>query len=150
MDSKDSYTIPSIDKLVNGSSTHQILSFLDAYLGYNQIRMSKDDEEKTPFINEYGRFCYSVMPFGLKNVGATYERMMDTIFKDQIGRNMEVYVDDMVVKSESMDAHAIDLKEVFRVLERHNMRLNPKCVFGVREGKFLGFMRTQMGIEANL
>nr|KYP48011.1 Retrovirus-related Pol polyprotein from transposon 412 family [Cajanus cajan] len=100
-------------------------------------------------------YCYRVMPFGLKNAGAmmelaTYQRLMDKVFHRQIRRNMEVYVDDMVVKTTSTEAHVADLAEVFGHIRRHNMRLNPeKCVFGVQGGKFLGFMITSRGIEAN-
>nr|KYP48409.1 Retrovirus-related Pol polyprotein from transposon opus [Cajanus cajan] len=107
-------------------------------------------EEKTAFITETANYCYRVMPFGLKNAGATYQRLMNKIFQDQIGRCLEVYVDDMVVKSEDVSAHMCDLAEVFRALRQHRMRLNPeKCVFGVSGGKFLGFMLSSRGIEAN-
>nr|KYP57235.1 Transposon Ty3-G Gag-Pol polyprotein [Cajanus cajan] len=140
---KDSYPLPSIDRLVDRASGHALLSFLDAYSGYNQIMM-------TSFITDHANYCYRVMPFGLKNAGATYQRLMDKVFHHQIGRNMEVYVDDMVVKTISATDHATDLAEVFAQIRRHNMRLNPeKCVFGVQGGKFLGLMITSKGIEAN-
>ena len=90
------------------------------------------------------------MPFGLKNAGATYQRLVNKMFSKQIGRNMEVYVDDMLVKSKEELAHLDDLKETFAILKQYQMRLNPsKCVFGVASGKFLGFMVSQRGIEAN-
>ena len=90
------------------------------------------------------------MSFGLKNVGATYKRLMEKIFKGMIGRSVEVYMDDIVVKSDSCDQHIKDLQEVFDTLQRTNMRLNPeKCAFGVEGGKFLGFMLTHRGIVAN-
>nr|KYP37991.1 Transposon Ty3-I Gag-Pol polyprotein [Cajanus cajan] len=147
---KDSYPLPSIDRLVDGASGHALLSFLDAYSGYNQIMMYPPDEVHTSFITDHANYCYRVMPFGLKNAGATYQRLMDKVFHQQIGRNMEVYVDDMVVKTTSAVDHAIDLVEVFAQVRKHNMRLNPeKCVFGVQGGKFLGFMITSRGIEAN-
>ena len=96
-------------------------------------------------------YCYKVMPFGLKNAGATHQRLMNKVFKEQIGRNMEVYVDDMIVKSCVVDEHLKDLEEVFVKIRKYNLRLNPeKCVFGVRGGKLLGFMLTNRGIEANL
>jgi len=99
------------------------------------------DIEKTTFIKESSNYYYQVMPLGLKNAGATYQRLMDKIFENQIGRNMEVYVDDMVVKSETFDQHLQDLIEIFGQLRLYNIRLNPaKCVFGVEGGKFLGFM----------
>nr|KYP55442.1 Retrovirus-related Pol polyprotein from transposon 17.6 [Cajanus cajan] len=147
---KDAYPLPCIDRLVDGASGHSIFSFLDAYSGYNQIKMYPVDKEKTAFITENANFCYKVMPFGLKNAGATYQRLMDKVFRGQIGRNIEIYVDDMVVKSNSMADHVADLTEIFGELREHNMRLNPeKCTFGVRGGKFLGFMLSARGIEAN-
>nr|KYP64946.1 Retrovirus-related Pol polyprotein from transposon 17.6 [Cajanus cajan] len=147
---KDAYPLPCIDRLVDGASGHSIFSFLDAYSGYNQIRMHSADEEKTAFITESANFCYKVMPFGLKNAGATYQRLMDKVFQGQIGRNIEIYVDDMVVKSNSLSGHLADLAEIFGELRKHNMRLNPeKCTFGVKGGKFLGFMLSARGIEAN-
>nr|KYP60498.1 Transposon Ty3-G Gag-Pol polyprotein [Cajanus cajan] len=147
---KDAYPLPNIDRLVDGASGHKFLSFLDAYSGYNQIRMHPQDEEKTAFITEMANYCYRVMPFGLKNAGATYQRLMNKIFHHQIGRSMEVYVDDMVVKSSDVSAHTQDLTDVFQALRQHQMRLNPeKCVFGVSGDKFLGFMLSNRGIEAN-
>ena len=112
--------------------------------------MAKEDQEKTAFITSQGLYCYKVMPFGLKNVGATYQRLVNKMFDQQIGRNMEVYVDDMLVKSKEELAHLDDLKETFATLKTHQMRLNlSKCVFGVASGKFLEFMVSQRGIEAN-
>ena len=98
-----------------------------------------------------GLYCYKVMPFGLKNVGAIYQRLVNKMFSKQIGRNMKVYVDDMLVKSKEELAHLDDLKEMFATLRQYQMKLNPsKCVFGVVSRKFLGFMVSQRGIEANL
>ena len=91
------------------------------------------------------------MPFGLKNAGATYQRLVNKIFSKQIGRNMEVYVDNMLVKSREELVHLDDLKEMFTTFKQYQMKLNPaKCIFGVALGKFLGFMESQRGIEANL
>nr|KYP61307.1 Retrovirus-related Pol polyprotein from transposon 17.6 [Cajanus cajan] len=147
---KDAYPLPNIDRLVNGAADHKFLTFLDAYSGYNQIRMHPRDENKMAFVTESSNYCYQVMSFGLKNVGATYQRLMDKIFGDQIGKNMEIYVDDMVVKSIDTLSHVADLAEVLHALRKHQMRLNPdKCVFGVSGGKFLGFMLSSRGIEAN-
>uniref|UniRef100_A0A2N9HJY0 RNA-directed DNA polymerase n=1 Tax=Fagus sylvatica TaxID=28930 RepID=A0A2N9HJY0_FAGSY len=147
---KDSYPLPKIDQLVDSTAGHKLLSFMDAFSGYNQIQMAEEDQEKTAFITSRGLFCYKVMPFGLKNAGATYQRLVNKMFHDQIGRNVEVYVDDMLVKSKKDDDHLADLKETFQALRRYNMKLNPaKCVFGVSSGKFLGFMVSQRGIEAN-
>ena len=114
---------------------------MDTFSGYNQIRMDEADQEKTSFVTSQGLFCYKVMPFGLKNAGATYQRLMNKIFAQQIGRNVKVYVDDMLVKSLREDQTLSDLQETFDTLQTYNMKLNPsKCVFGVTAGKFLGFM----------
>ena len=147
---RDAYPIPSIDKLVDGAAGHAVLSFLDAYSGYNQIPMAEEDKLKTAFITEEANLFYKVMPFGLKNAGATYQRLMDRVFRPLLGRTVEVYVDDIIIKSPNPKQHSTDLAEVFKALRTYNIRLNPeKCTFGVDGGKFLGFMLTQRGIEAN-
>nr|KYP53958.1 Transposon Ty3-I Gag-Pol polyprotein [Cajanus cajan] len=122
---KDAYPLPNIDRLVDGAFGHGVLTFLDAYSGYNQIPMHPRDEEKTAFITDSANYCYQVMPFGLKNAGATYQRLMNKVFRHQLGRNMEVYVDDMVVKSRDLEQHVIDLSKVFQQLRKYDMRLNP-------------------------
>ena len=95
-------------------------------------------------------YCYKVMPFGLKNAGATYQRLVNKIFNKQIRGNMEIYVDDMLVKSKQELAHLDNLKETFATLRQYSMKLNPsKCAFGVASGTFLGFMVSQRGIEVN-
>ena len=112
--------------------------------------MDEANQEKTSFITSQGLFCYKVMPFGLKNAGATYQRLVNHMFRPQIGRNVEVYVDDMLVKSIDEGSHLGDLQETFETLRRYKMKLNPsKCAFGVSSGKFLGFMVSQRGIEVN-
>lgn len=134
---------------MDSTAGHKLLTFMDAFSGYNQIRMAEEDQEKTAFITSQGLYCYKV-PFGLKNAGATYQRLVNKMFSQQIGRNMEVYMDDMLVKSKEGLTNLDDLKETFVTLKKHRMRLNPsKCVFGVASGKFLGFMVSQRGIEAN-
>ena len=139
--SKDSFPLPRIDQLMDSTAVHKLLTFMDAFSRYNQIRMAEEDQEKTSFITSQGLYYYKVMPFGLKNAGATYQRLVNKMFSKQIGRNMEVYVDDMLVKSKEDLAHLDDLKEMFTTLKQYQMRLNPsKCVFGVASGKFLGFM----------
>ncbi|KAL5541984.1 hypothetical protein UlMin_009694 [Ulmus minor] len=115
-----------------------------------RIRMHEEDQEHTAFLTNQGLYCYKVMPFGLKNAGATYQRLVNKMFKDQIGKTMEVYVDDMLVKSLKTEEHIQNLKETFEILRRYKMKLNPsKCAFGVSSGKFLGFMVNHRGIEAN-
>ena len=147
---KDSFPFPRIDQLVDSTAGHKLLTFMDAFSGYNQIVMDENDQEKTSFITSRGLFCYKVMPFGLKNAGATYQRLMNRMFHDQIGRNVKVYVDDMLVKSKEENDHLDDLRETFETLRKYQMKLNPsKCAFGVYSGKFLGFMVSQRGIEAN-
>ena len=147
---KDSYPLPSIDALVDGTAGYQVLSFMDAYSGYNQIRMHPLDAPKTAFMTDTANYYNVTMPFGLKNTGATYQRMMDRVFSAQIGRNIEVYMDDMVVKSQQINNHHRDLLEAFEVMRKYNIRLNPeKCSFGVLGGKNLGFMITHRGIEVN-
>jgi ribonuclease HI len=147
---KDPFPLPKIDQLVDATSGHQRMSFLDAFQGYHQIAMNPMDQEKTAFITLRGIFCYKVMSFGLKNAGATYQRMITKMFSSQLGKTVEVYIDDMVVKSILAEDHLRDLQAVFDTLRRHRLKLNAsKCAFGVGSGKFLGFMVTQWGIEAN-
>ncbi|KAL0384983.1 UNVERIFIED_CONTAM: Transposon Ty3-G Gag-Pol polyprotein [Sesamum radiatum] len=147
---KDSFPLPRIDAMIDSTSGCELMSFLDAFQGYNQIRLAPEDQEKTSFVTEQGTYCYTVMPFGLKNAGATYQRLVNSMFQKQIGKNMEVYIDDMLVKSQKKEHHINDLTECFEILKKFGMKLNPsKCTFGVRGGKFLGFMVSQRGIEAN-
>nr|GEZ17442.1 reverse transcriptase domain-containing protein [Tanacetum cinerariifolium] len=122
--------------------------FLDAYKGYHQIQLAEADEEKTTFHTGHGVYCYTKMPFGLKNAGATYQRLMDKAFESQMGRNIEVYVDDLVVKSHTEAEMVRDIEETFRTLRKINMKLNPKkCSFGLAEGVFLGYVITPEGIK---
>ncbi|XP_075645592.1 uncharacterized protein LOC142616682 [Castanea sativa] len=110
----------------------------------DKIKMAEKHQEKTAFITSQGFYCYKVMPFELKNAGATYQRLVNKMFKEQIGRNMEVYVDDMLIKSREELAYLDDLKETFATLGEYQIKLNPsKCVFGVASGKFLGLMVSQ-------
>ena len=123
---------------------------MDAFSGYNQILMHPDDQEKTSFMTSRGIYCYKVMPFGLKNAGSTYQRLVNMMFADQIGQTMEVYIEDMLVKSLDAEDHISHLQQAFTTLRRYNMKLNPsKCSFGVSSWKFLGYIVTHRGIEAN-
>ena len=127
-----------------------MLSFLDAFSGYHQIPMHPPDAENTSFITPHGLYCYNMMPFGLKNAGATYQRLLTKMFQLFLGNTMEVYIDDMLVKSNQRPYHAAHLQQAFDLLREYVMKLNPlKCAFRVSDGKFLGFMVTQRGIEAN-
>nr|GEX87588.1 reverse transcriptase domain-containing protein [Tanacetum cinerariifolium] len=124
--------------------------FMDAYKGYHQIKKAEEDEEKTAFITSQGIFCYSKIPFGLKNVGATYQRLVDKAFQKQIGRNLEVYVDDLIIKSRTEKEVIRDAEETFKTLRKINMKLNPKkCAFGMREGTFLGYKVDADGLRVS-
>jgi len=130
---KDSYPLPNIDKPVDSIAGHELLSFMDAFLGYHQIPLAEEGQEKTSFVVDTGLYCYKMMPFGLKNAGATYQRLVNKVFEPLIGKTMEVYVDDMITKSIKEVDHAQDLEETFKLLRTYVMKLNPKkCTFGVR------------------
>ena len=147
---KNSYPLPRIDTLVDSMDRHELLSFMDAFSGYNQIKMSEDDQERTSFVTNQGLFCYKVMSFELQNTGAMYQRFMNKMLTHQIGRNVQVYVNDMLVKSLHENDHLDDLQETFDTLQSYNMKLNPsKCAFVVMAEKFLGFMVSQRDIEVN-
>ena len=145
---KDSFPLPRIDQIVDASTGHGMLSLLDAFSGYHQIPMYTSDAEKIAFITPHGLFCYNVMSFGLKNIGETYQRLVTKMFRLLLGKTMEVYIDDMLVKFKEHPDHPTHLKETFELLKAYGMKLNPsKCTFGVRGGLFPGFMVTQRGIE---
>ena len=147
---KDSFPLPRIDKIVDAPAEHEIMSFLDTFFGYHQNPMHRPNLEKATFITPHGLSCYNVMPFGLKNDGATYQRLVTKIFRSLLGNTMEAYIDDMLVKSKELFNHTKHLQEAFELLRRYDMKLNPlNCAFGVKLGKFLGFMVTQRAIEAN-
>ena len=104
----------------------------------------------TAFVTPIGNYHYKAMPFGLKNAGSTYQRMMTRMFEPQLGKSIEVYIDDMVVKSKVVSEHVGDLEDIFEILRKQKLRLNAsKCSFGVGLGKFLGYMVTHRGIEIN-
>ena len=145
---KDDFPLPHIDTLVDATAGHEMFSFIDGFSGYNQIKMSPSDVEKTAFRTPFDNFYYTVMPFGLKNVGATYQRTMTAIFHDMMHECMEDYVDDIVVKSKEASNHFEDLKRVFDRCRKYRLRMNPlKCAFGVSAGKFLGFVVHRKGID---
>ncbi|GJW70035.1 reverse transcriptase domain-containing protein [Tanacetum coccineum] len=111
---KDCYPLPEIDWKVEYFCGYSFKCFLDAYKGYHKIKMEKEDEEKTAFITSQGIFCYSKMLFGLKNAGSTYQRLVDKAFQRHIGRNLEVYVDDLVIKSHTEEEIIRDITETFK------------------------------------
>jgi hypothetical protein len=140
------YPLPRIDQIVDSTAGCEILSFLDAYLGYHKIWMKEPDQLMTSFITPFGMYCYTTMPFGLRNAGATYQRCLKHVFGDHIGRTVEAYVDDIVVKTRKASGLLSDLEVTFRCLRTKGVKLNPeKCVFGM----VLGFIVSERGIKAN-
>uniref|UniRef100_A0A2N9GD11 RNase H type-1 domain-containing protein n=1 Tax=Fagus sylvatica TaxID=28930 RepID=A0A2N9GD11_FAGSY len=130
------------------AATNAVFSFMDGFSGYNQIKMAEEDKSKTAFVTHWGTFVYDVMPFGLKNAGATYQRAMVTLFHDMIHHEIEVYVDDMIAKSRTAQDHLTDLRKLFQRLKKYQLRLNPnKCAFGTTSGKLLGFIVNGRGIK---
>ena len=144
------FPLPRIDQIVDSTAGCETLSFLDAYSGYHQIKMKESDQLATSFITPFGMYCYITMPFGLRNAGATYQRCMIQVFGEHIGRTVEAYVDDIVVKSRKAGDLVGDLEVAFTCLREKGIKLNPeKCVFGVPRGMLLGFIVSERGIEAN-
>ena len=145
---KDDFSLPVMEIMIDNTSSYEMFSFMDGFSGYNQIKMDPEDEKHTAFRTPMGIYCYKVMPFGLKNAGATYQRAMTKIFDDLIHQVVECYVDDLVVKTHSRDQHLKDLRAVFDRIRKYKLKMNPmKCAFGVLSGKFLGFIVRHRGIE---
>jgi hypothetical protein len=148
---KDPYPLPRIDQIVDSTSGCDLLSFLDAYSGFHQIQMSREDRKHTTFVTVGGLYCYVVMPYGLKNAFPTFVRAMSKTFGDLVRDKVEVYVDDIMVKTKKGTTLVEDLTLVFDKLRATRTKLNPdKCIFGVSAGKLLGFLVSYRGIEANL
>ena len=147
---KDDFPLPHIDMLFDSIAGHPMLSFMNGFSRYNQILMALEDMEKTSFITEWGTYCYRVMPFGLKNAGATYQRGSTTLFHDMMHRDVEVYVDDMIVKSQDRADHLAALQRFFERIRQFRLRLNPEmCTFGVTSRKLLGHIVSERGIEVD-
>jgi hypothetical protein len=147
---KDPYPLPRIDQIVDSTFGCDLLSFLDAYSGFHQIQMSRQDRKHTGFVTVDGLYYYVVMPYGLKNALSTFVWVMRKTFDDLIRDRVEVYVDDIVVKTKRGSSLVEDLTLVFDKLRATRTKLNPdKCVFGVSAGKLLGFLVSHRGIEAN-
>jgi hypothetical protein len=144
------YPLPRIDQIVDSTAGCETLSFLDAYSGYHQIKMKESNHLATSFITPFGMYCYTTMPFGLRNAGATYQRCMNHVFGEHIGRTVEAYIDDIVVKTRKASDLLSDLETTFKCLRAKGMKLNlEKCVLGVPRGMLLGFIVSERGIEAN-
>ena len=136
--------------MLGSAAAHPMLSFMDGFFGYNQILMAPEDMEKTSFITKWGTYCYRVMPFRLKNAGATYQIAATTLFHDMMHRYVEVYVDDMIVKFRDKAEHLAALQRFFKRIRQFRLRLNPKkCTFGVSSRKLLGHIVSQRGIEVD-
>jgi hypothetical protein len=147
---KDEYHMPVAGMHINNASGHRVISFLDTNAGYNQIFLAKEDMSKTAFRcpSFIGLFEWLVMTFSLKNAGATYQRAINLIFHDLLGIVLEIYIDDVVVTSDSMDSHLADLRLALGRMSRYELKMNPlKCTFGVLVGKILGFIIHEHGIE---
>jgi hypothetical protein len=147
---KDNFPLPRIDKIVDSTAGCKVMSLLDCFSGYHQIYMKEEDKASTSFITPFGTYCFIRMPKGLKIAGSTFSRLTKTVLESQVGRNIFTYVNDIVVASKSKEDHLADLAETFANMRDARLRLNPKkCVFGVRQGKILGYLVSHPGIEAN-
>jgi hypothetical protein len=147
---KDPYPLPRIDQIVDATSGCDLLSFIDAYSDFHQIKMAKDDRKHTAFVTVDGLYCYIVMPYRLLNALPTFARAMNITLGDLVRDIVEVYVDDIVVKTRELNSLLENLAQVFDKLRATSTKLNPeKCVFGVSARKLLGFLVSHRGIEAN-
>ena len=147
---KDDFPLPIIELMVDATTGHEVLSFMDGSSGYNQIRMAPKDEEFTAFHTLKGIYYYKVISFRLKNAGVTYQCAMPKIFDDMLYKNVECYVDDLVVKSRKREDHLRDLCMVFDRLRRYQLEMHSlKCAFGITSSKFLGFIVRHHDIELN-
>jgi hypothetical protein len=147
---KDHFGLPRIGQVVDSTAGCVLLCFLDCYSGYHQIALKEEDQIKIAFITPFGTYAYKTISFGLKNAGATYQRAIQMCFANQLHRNVEAYMDDVVIKTTNPDGLIADLEETFNSLRRFWWKLNPtKCVFGVPSGKLLRFIISNRGIEAN-
>jgi ribonuclease HI len=147
---KDNFPLPRIDKIVDSAAECEVMSLLDCFSGYHQIYMKEEDKASTSFIMPFDTYCFVRMPEGIQNDGSTFSRLTKTMLESQVGRNIFTYVDDIVVASKNKEDHLADLAETFANMREARLRLNPeKCVFGVRQGKILGYLVSHRRIEAN-
>ena len=147
---KDDFHLLHIDVLVDNMAGSALMSLMDGFLEYNQIKMAPKDMTKTTFTTEWRIYCYMVMPFGLKNARATYQTMATALLHDVMHNEVEVYVDDMIVKSKNRESHTINLRNFFDGIKEYILRLNlQKCTFGVTFGKLLSFLVSDRGIEVD-
>jgi hypothetical protein len=147
---KENFPLPRIDKIVDSVAGCEVMSLLDCFSGYHQIYMKEEDKASTSFITPFGTYCFIRMLEGLKNAGSAFSRLTKMVLESQASRNIFTYVDDIVVASKNKKDHLADLAETFTNMRDARLRLNPeKCVFGVRQGKILGYLVSHRGIEAN-
>jgi hypothetical protein len=142
--------MPVVDLLIDSASGNKVISFLDGNVGYNQIFITKEDVSKTAFHcpGFIGLFEWVVMTLALKNAGATYQRALNLIFHDLLRVLMEIYIDDVVIKSVGLEEHMTDLKLSLERMKKHGLLMKPlKCTFGVTSGRFLGFIVHEHGIQ---
>jgi hypothetical protein len=146
----DGYPMPVADLLVDAAAGHKVISFMDGNAGYNQIFMAVEDISKTAFgcPGHIGLFEWIVLTFGLKNAGETYQRAMNYIFHELIGKIVDIYIDDVVIKSLDHESHLADVRKTLECTRKYGLNMNPnKCAFGVSAGEFLGFLVHEGGIE---
>jgi hypothetical protein len=135
---KENFPLPRIDKIVDSAAGCEVMSLLDCFSGYHQIYMKEEDKASTSFITPFGTYCFVRMPEGLKNAGSTFSRLTKKVLENHVGRNIFTYVDDIVVARKSKEDHLTDLAETFANMRDTRLWLNPeKCLFGVRQGKYL-------------
>jgi len=147
---KDDFPLPNMDLFIDATAGHEMFSFMDGYSGYNQIKMNPVDAEKTAFRTPIGNNYYTVMPFGLKNAGATTQRAMTAIFHDMMHEECSDDVDDIVVKSKQRKDHVEVLRRVLQRCREYKLKMHPmKCAFGVRSGKFLGYLVNRQGMNVD-
>jgi len=145
---KDEFLLPITDVMIENTCGFERMSFIDGFSWYNQIKMYQDDKKHTSFRIPLGVFCYMIMPFGLKNVGATYQHTMSTIFHDHLRKTVECYVDDIAIKSHDKNNHLHDLRTMFDLMQARQLKMNPtKSFLRVSSGKFLRFIVTSKGIH---
>jgi hypothetical protein len=147
---KDDFPLTRIDKIIDSTVGSEMMALLDCFSGYHQIWLHKEDEEKTSFITPFSTFCYLRLPKGLRNAGPTFYRMTNAALKDQVGRNVLSYVNDIVMASKKMETYIPNLVKTFANMGEARLMLNPeKCIFGITKGKVLGCLVPTKGIEAN-
>jgi hypothetical protein len=147
---KYNFPLTRIDQIVDTTTGRETMALLDYFSGYHQIWLHEEDKEKTSFITPFGTYCYLKMPEGLHNAGSTFYRMTKVALKDQVGRNVLSYVDDIVMVSKKRENYIADLVETFTNMRKARLKLNPeKCIFEITKGKVLGCLVSTKGIKAN-